>query len=183
MTSSEKQQYKLREILVSVIAVVGSIGIAVGVFYFRHEMRGLGQLGYPGVFIISLLSSATLFVPAPGFIAVFALGAVLNPLLVGIIAGAGAALGESTGYFAGLGGKAVIEDRPIYQRFHRWITRYGPFAILVMAALPNPVFDIGGIIAGVSGMPLWQFILATWMGKSIRFIIIALGGSHFVIGG
>ena len=172
-----KRTYKLKEILISVVAIGGSVGIATSYMFFRHELRQMGDLGYLGVFIINLLSSATLFVPAPGFIAVAALGGVLNPWLVGIAAGAGASLGETTGYLAGIGGKAVLEDRPIYQRLHRWIERYGPFAIFVMAALPNPLFDIGGLIAGMMGMPIWQFVLATFLGKSVRFIVIAIGGS------
>jgi membrane protein YqaA with SNARE-associated domain len=172
-----KRTYKLKEILISVVAIGGSVGIAGSYMFFRHELRQMGDLGYLGVFIINLLSSATLFVPAPGFIAVAALGGVLNPLLVGIAAGAGASLGETTGYLAGIGGKAVLEDRPMYQRLHRWIARYGPFAIFVMAALPNPLFDIGGLIAGMMGMPIWQFVLATFLGKSVRFIAIAIGGS------
>lgn len=177
---TEKRQYKLREILISVVAILGSVGIAYGVFAYRAQIEQLGVLGYPGIFIISLLSSATLFVPAPGFVAVFALGKVLNPLSVGIAAGAGAALGETTGYFVGVGGKAIIEDRPIYKRFHRWITRFGPFAILFMAALPNPLFDMGGLIAGATGMKFWQFLLATFIGKSIRFVFVAYLGDNIL---
>ncbi|MBI3732385.1 MAG: VTT domain-containing protein [Chloroflexi bacterium] len=180
LVTAPSRDAKIRAILISIAAVAGSIGIAVAVFYFRHEVRRLGMLGYPGVFIINLLSSATLFVPAPGFLAVFALGSVLNPLLVGIIAGAGSALGEITGYLAGIGGRAVIEDKPLYNRFHYWISRYGMLAIIVMAAVPNPLFDLGGLIAGVTGMPLWRFVLATWIGKSARFIFLALGGSHLL---
>ena len=173
---AEKQRHKLSEYLMAAVAIIGSIAIAVGVFAFNDQIQQLGALGYPGIFIISLLSSATLFATAPGFVAVFALGKVLNPVLIGITAGAGAALGETTGYFAGVGGKAIIEDKPIYRQFHSWITRYGPLAIGVMAAVPNPLFDIGGIISGATGMPLWQFVLATWIGKSIRFVVLAYSG-------
>ena len=177
---SEKRWHKLRELLIGIGGIVGSIAIAVGVFVYNDQIQQLGLLGYPGIFLISLLSSATIFATAPGFLAVFALGKVLNPLLVGIVAGAGAALGETTGYFAGVGGKAILEDRPIYQYFHRWITRYGPLAIAIMAAVPNPLFDIGGLIAGATGMPLWQFLLATWIGKALRFTLLAYLGETWL---
>lgn len=179
---AEARSHKLRELLLAGVAIAGSLALAVGVFVFNDQIQGLGMLGYPGIFIISLLSSATLFATAPGFVAVFALGKVLNPFLIGIVAGAGAALGETTAYFAGVGGKAIIEDKPIYQRFHRWITRYGPLAIFVMAALPNPLFDAGGLIAGATGMPLWQFVLATWIGKSVRFMLLAWLGESWLGG-
>lgn len=174
--------HKLGHIAAAVVAIGGSIAIAVAVFAFNDQIEQLGALGYPGIFIISLLSSATLFATAPGFVAVFALGKVLNPVAIGVVAGAGAAIGECTGYLAGVGGKAIIEDRPVYARFHRWITRYGPFAIFVMAAVPNPLFDIGGIISGATGMPLWQFVLATWMGKSVRYVLLAYSGG-LLLGG
>lgn len=174
---------KLGELLIAAVAIAGSILIAVGVYFYNDQIRQLGVLGYPGIFLINLLSSATLFAIAPGFVAVIALGGTLNPVLVGLFAGAGAAVGETTGYLAGVGGKAILEDKPIYAAFHRWIERYGPFAILVMAALPNPLFDVGGLIAGATGMPLWQFMLATWIGKSIRFTVLAFFGDALSVGG
>ena len=44
--------------------------------------------------------------------------------------------------------------------FHR------DLSIFVMAAVPNPLFDIGGIISGATGMPLWQDHLFIAMSRS-----------------
>ena len=71
----------------------------------------IGDWGYLGLFFISMVSSASIILPVPYFAFVFAAGAVLNPLLVGVVAGAGAAIGEMTGYVIGIGGKHVIQKK------------------------------------------------------------------------
>lgn len=41
------------------------------------------------------------------------------------------------------------------------------FSILVLASVPNPLFDLAGIICGQFGIPFWEFFLATMIGKAI----------------
>ncbi|XP_008804338.2 vacuole membrane protein KMS1-like isoform X2 [Phoenix dactylifera] len=41
------------------------------------------------------------------------------------------------------------------------------FTILVLASVPNPLFDLAGIICGQFGIPFWKFFLATLTGKAI----------------
>jgi len=108
-------------------------------------------------------------------------GGVLNPLAVGIAAGLGAALGELTGYLAGIGGRAVIERRGFYDRLEGWMRKGGPLVIFLLAAIPNPAFDVGGMMAGALRMPIWHFYLAAWAGKSVRFTLLAMGG-QFLLG-
>jgi membrane protein YqaA with SNARE-associated domain len=115
-----------------------------------------------------------LILPAPSFAIVLVAGAILNPFWVGIIAGLGAATGEMTGYLAGLSGQGVIAQRPAFARIQRWMSRAGPWVIVGLAVVPNPFFDVGGILAGVMRMPLWKFFLACWLGKSARFALLAL---------
>jgi membrane protein DedA with SNARE-associated domain len=81
-----------------------------------------------------------------------------------------------TGYLAGVGGRSVVEQRELYQRFERLMRRYGMLVVFVLAAIPNPAFDVGGMVAGALRMPLWRFLLAGWAGKSIRFTLLALSG-------
>ena len=58
---------------------------------------------------LSILANGTVILPAPGVIFVFAMGAIFNPFWVAVAAGAGAALGELTGYLVGFSGQAVVE--------------------------------------------------------------------------
>ena len=172
---------KKRHWLVSVAAVLAAIGISVGIVLLRDHIRDLGFYGYPGVFLISLIGNATLLLPAPSYAVVFAVGGALNPVAVGIIAGLGAALGELTGYLAGVGGRVVVEERALYHRLEkRMHSRGGVLVIFLLALVPNPAFDIGGIVAGTLRMPVWQFVLAAWAGKSIRFILVAFSGQYLL---
>ena len=132
--------------------------------------------GYLGIALVMFLSSATVILPAPGLAVVFAAGRFLNPVLVGLFAGTGAALGELTGYFMGYGGRQALDGNDNARKIQGWVERYGFFAILVLAAIPNPVFDIVGIAAGGLRYDIRKFLLAALMGNVIKATYIALLG-------
>ncbi|KAI4304062.1 hypothetical protein MLD38_039625 [Melastoma candidum] len=48
------------------------------------------------------------------------------------------------------------------------------FTISALASVPNPLFDLAGIMCGQLGMPFWKFFLATLMGKAIIKIHIQM---------
>ena len=77
------------------------VGITVYVYSIRDHVEEFAELGFFGAFLIMLIANATVILPAPGLAVIFAMGAVLNPLGVGLSAGLGGALGEVTGYLAG----------------------------------------------------------------------------------
>jgi len=158
------------------LALAGAICISLLAIFLFSRVGELRHLGYFGVFIISLLSSATIFVPLPGFAIVFAMGAFLNPVLVGIVAGIGSGIGEITGYLAGFAGHDAVMKSKVFRQHKRGIEKYGPLAIFVLAFVPNPAFDVAGIASGAIKMPLWQFVLATIAGKTLRFILLAYAG-------
>jgi membrane protein YqaA with SNARE-associated domain len=172
---------KTRRLMGRVAAVLVAIGITLGIILARNYIRQFAVYGYPGVFFVSLLGNATIIVPAPSYAVVFAVGGALNPIAVGVAAGLGAALGEITGYLAGIGGRTVVEERDLYRRFESWMRRGGVLAIFLLALIPNPAFDVGGIVAGTIRMPVWAFVLAAWAGKSIRFTLLAFSG-QFLLG-
>ena len=162
---------KLKGVAEIAVAVV----IAVVVLVFSNEIIALSEYGYIGVFIISLLSAATIFIPAPGWIAVIALGGLLNPYLLGIIAGIGSGIGELTGYMIGNGAMNLTRKQLDTQR--KLIKKYGLWIIAVLAFIPNPLFDAAGLVAGALKIPVWKFMLATIAGRIIRFILLAYFGA------
>jgi membrane protein YqaA with SNARE-associated domain len=165
-----------KKYLSHVAAIVFVIVLTAFLVINRDEISKLSALGYPGIFIASLLSSATLILPAPGVLFTAAMGAVFNPFWVAIAAGLGAALGELTGYIAGYGGQAVVENQAFYERVVGWMRRYGDLTILVLAIIPNPAFDVAGIAAGMLRMPAWRFLLWCVIGKIIKMMAFAYGG-------
>jgi membrane protein YqaA with SNARE-associated domain len=162
------------------VALVLAVGITATVLYLADEIQRFQAYGYPGIFAISLLGNATLILPAPSLAVVFAMGRVLHPLLVGLCAGPGEALGEITGYLAGYSGRAVIENRAMYERLEGWMRRYGGLTVFVLSVIPNPLFDLAGIAAGVLRYPPWRFLLFCWMGKTIKTIAFAYAGAYSI---
>ena len=105
--SGKGEQLKKR--LVFFLTLLLIIGITAALFIYRGKVTELGNYGYLGAFLISLVSSATILLPLPGFLVVFPLGAALNPILVGLAAAGGATIGEMTGYLLGFTGRGIVE--------------------------------------------------------------------------
>ncbi len=143
--------------------------------------------GYPGVFVITLVANATVILPTPGFLAVIIAGAVLNPLLVALMGAAGMTLGELSGYLMGRIGRALttVEIQTDPGSGHRWaawsqrlVDRWGMLGIFVLAATPNPLFDIAGIAAGMAKMRVWRFLVATFVGRLMRTLLLAYSSAY-----
>ncbi len=164
--------------LARILALFVVIALSVFVFSIRDQAEQLAIYGYPGIFVLSFLAYATVLLPAPGVALVFTLGSVFNPIGVAIAAGTGAALGELTGYLAGFSGQAVVERVEIYERLTTWMKRNGPLTILVLAAIPNPFFDLAGVAAGSLKMHVVRFLFWCWIGEMIKMAIFAFAGAR-----
>jgi membrane protein DedA with SNARE-associated domain len=159
-----------------------ALGVAVVltliIFLNRGSLNELEPLGYVGVFLVSLIGNATIILPAPVLVFVFAAGATLpNPLVVGLAAGVGSTIGELTGYLAGFGSSAFVEHNKAYVKVKAWVEKYGGWAIGLLAFLPNPLFDFAGFAAGAMAMRLRWFLFATFIGKVLKTTLVAYAGS------
>lgn len=177
MKREEERSDKTRRRLLRLMGLFLAVAITVVIYVYRDRLQDVAGYGYLGIFLISILGNATIVLPVPTFVTAFIGGGVLNPVLVGVVSAAGATLGELTGYLAGFGGQAIVENRAMYERFSGWMERYGLFALFVLAAIPNPFFDVAGIIAGITRIRLPTFLLVTWAGKIVKFILIAYLGA------
>jgi membrane protein DedA with SNARE-associated domain len=178
--AKERKKSSFLTNVLRVLALFAVVAITIFVFSIRNRVQQFAGLGYPGVFLIALLANATVLLPAPGVAVIYALGAIFNPIGVGLAAGTGGALGELSGYLAGFSGQAVIERMEIYNRIQPWVKRYGGWAILVLSAIPNPFFDVAGIAAGIAKMPLRTFLFFTWIGQLIKMTMFALAGYYSI---
>jgi membrane protein DedA with SNARE-associated domain len=171
---------KLLTNVLRILALVGVVAITVYIFSIRERVEQFAAFGYPGVFLIALLANATVLLPAPGVAVIYAMGAIFNPLGVGLAAGTGGAIGEHSGYLAGFSGQAVVERMDTYNRIKPWVDKYGGWAIMVLSAIPNPFFDVAGIAAGIAKMPLRTFLVFTWFGQLIKMTVFALAGHYSI---
>jgi len=138
-----------------------------------------GRWGYVGAFVISMIASATIVLPAPGIAVVIAMSGALNPYALGIVAGLGSAVGELSGYAAGRGGQMLIPEHQRHQveRLQNLTRQYGVLILAVLAALPFPLFDFAGIVAGMLKMRVLSFLAAVTVGKSVKYIFLILVGA------
>jgi membrane protein YqaA with SNARE-associated domain len=160
--------------LLALAAVVAVSAVAV---VYQSKLGDLKGAGYSAIFLISLLGNASVMLPVPAILAVCSGGALLNPPLVGVVGGVGQALGELTGYLAGFSGSALAQKSALYARIRPWVERRGWIVVLLFALVPNPLFDIVGLIAGALHMPFWKFFTVTLLGKTLRSIGVAIACS------
>ena len=166
----------LREKIAPLLMVLMVIAITVVLFLFRDKVAELRGYGYLGAFLISLVANATIILPMPGFLILFALGASLNPVLVGLAGAAGGTIGEMTCYLLGYSGRGVVQNRMFYDKSVQWLQKWGALAVFVFAITPSP-FDVMGMVAGLLRYPFWKFFLSCWSGKTLKYIGIALAGA------
>jgi len=192
-----------RWLLITAAAVV-VVGLIVGTtvpfaigWLDKDDFR---TLGFAGIFLANFLGTATVFVPVPGLTAagqaliVAGPGELgLNPVLVVVAGASGMTLAESTAYLAGALGRGAAEERemPLKGRLGRWLRRaagridwlmahYGFLTLLVLSAVPNPLFEFAGVTAGAVRMNFWRFLLAVAIGKTTRVIILVIVGQAFL---
>ena len=135
--------------------------------------------GYAGAFLISIFGNFTIFFPVPFTITIYAFGATLNPLLLGIVCGLGSTIGEFSAYLVGVGGRKVIEGRfeERLESAKRLIQRYGAMIIFLFALLPLPD-DVILIPLGVLRYDLKKALGAMFLGKVIMLTFVAYAGRY-----
>jgi len=165
-----------------ILEIAFAVAIVALVLYFSSDIAALSKYGYLGAFLIAMLSSATLFFPAPGWAAVIGLSTVFNPVLLGVVTGIGSALGELTGYVAGEGARDLLNSRIKETKdIEELVRKYDVVGIFVLAFIPNPLFDVAGIVAGGLKIPWWRYLLACATGRVFRYVLLALLG-NFTLG-
>ncbi len=172
--SAPIQPGKFRRFAVPILTIFLVIVLSLVLYIFRHEIESLKNYAYLGVFIVSMLSSATVVIPVPGIAVFIPLLVTLNPVLVGVIGAAGSIIGELTGYAAGYSGRDLASRGKNYLRVERWMRKRGGLIVFLFAAVPVLPMDFAGVVAGALRYPLWKFVLIAWIGKTIKYVVIML---------
>ena len=113
--------------------------------------------------------------------------------LEAVLWGIGTALGELPPYFlsraASMSGRKLDEleeldasvsgEGFLSSTLHwakRWLMSHSQYlnfpTILLLASVPNPLFDLAGILCGQFNIPFWKFFLATLIGKAVIKVYI-----------
>jgi membrane protein DedA with SNARE-associated domain len=140
----------------------------------------ISVFGLPGIFVLMLLESACIPIPAEAtmLFAGFAVSQGKLSLAATIVVGvAGNVVGAWLVYYLGLyGGRPLIDGYGKYvllrhehiELTERWFARYGPISVVGCRVLPG-VRSFVSLPAGVARMPIWRFTLYTALG-SLPFV-------------
>ena len=170
----------LRKNILSLLVICLVVAMVVGLFIYSHcypeRIAEFENYGYLGAFVIALITNATIILPFPGIVLLFALGAAFNPIFIGLASGIGGTIGEMSCYLLGYTGRGVVQNRRMYDRAVGWLERWGVLTIFVFAITHLP-FDILGIAAGFLRYTFWKFFIACWLGKTLLYIGMAFAGA------
>ena len=162
-----------RRVQIAVLLLAAAVIVAVSVSPLRGYISAIDAVGYPGVFLLSLLGSVSMALPVPGLLSVCGTSVVLDPFLVGVVAGVGETIGEASGYGLGYGGGSVVERHRAYPKVKRWMEERGALVIFAVSVIPNPVFDVVGVAAGAVRYPLLRFFGIVLLGKVLKGVMVA----------
>ncbi len=180
VTASAQDEAPQRQSIWKVALTIAALAAMSGLFlFFPIDWEKVGNWGYLGVFLVTFVATASFILPIPYLLIVARAGMFLDPMMVTLVAGLAGALGELTGYVIGASGRDLIARGKWYDKANHWMVKYGFWCVAFFAFVPNPVFDAIGFAAGVLRYPLWKFILACFLGKSLKFLLAAQ--SHLVL--
>lgn len=151
--------------------------------YFNVSIEGLASTAYLVIFAVTLASNASILAPVFIYLSLMIAAAkFLDPVLVALVASVAGALGETSGYYAGYLGKRIInvENTPGYEKLVAWMKKYGAWGILLLSLQPILPFDIAGLLAGASKLPLWKFMVPCWVGKFAKYLVVCFLGEAFL---
>jgi uncharacterized membrane protein YdjX (TVP38/TMEM64 family) len=141
-------------------------------------MELVTSYGYLGAFLVCIMGNISIFLPIPFALIVYAFGATLNPLLLGLVSGLGSTIGEMASYFLGWGGRKVIENRygSRLDAVEKLIERYGALSVFLFALLPIPD-DLLLIPLGMMKYDIKKTFFAMLLGKTIMCLFLAYAGA------
>jgi membrane protein YqaA with SNARE-associated domain len=173
---------RLRRVL-AVLMLVFIVACSVAVYLLPLGAAELAPLGYLAVFVSTLVGGMAIMVPGVNVVVLVA-GRSMDPFLVALVGGFGSALGESTGYAGGRASRSLVTERRLDSRWARTVTslvrRNAFLAILGLAFASVVLADVAGLVAGRVGYPYLRFFLATFLGKALRFLLVALLGGRLL---
>jgi membrane protein DedA with SNARE-associated domain len=163
--------------------------------YYKDSLLNTGHLAQYGLFgmlILAFLGGSLLSmlaVPVPYWLLVFTLPSILAPkfqigapILVGLISGLGASMGQLLTFMVGCGSRDLSQklayrvNRNFYDRAMNLAHKHGSLAVFLMSAIINP-FHLPMTFAMASlRYPGWKFFIFSLLGNILKSSFIAFCG-------
>jgi membrane protein YqaA with SNARE-associated domain len=139
----------------------------------------LKPLGAWGVFAIAALDGAALGLPMDPIVATYVYQNQSRFLLYVLMAATGSAMGSIVIYGIGYwGGEELLRKRispERFEKFHGAFQKHPFWSLMLPAMLPPPTpFKLFALAAAVSEMKLRSFLLAIFVGRFVRFLVLSI---------
>lgn len=136
------------------------------------------QYGYLGAFAVSVLGNLTILIPVPSALVVYAFGLVLDPLVLGMVSGIGATIGEFSAYLVGRGGRMALKGNQLerLESIRKIVGKYGAIVVFLFALLPLPD-DLLLVPLGVMGYDWKRILVSMLAGKTVMCLVVAYAGA------
>jgi len=136
--------------------------------------------GIPALFMLAFAESSFFPVPPDVLLIALAISVPKKSLKFAAVCAVGSVVGGIVGYGIGLYGFETI-GQPIVDFYHGqavmekvrlWYDQYGFFGILIAAVTPIP-YKVFTIASGVFSFDFQSFVIASIIGRSARFFVVA----------
>ena len=135
--------------------------------------------GVPGLALNSFIESFFLVPPPDILLISMDLAKPEKSLYYATVCTIASALGGAFGYLIGyVGGRPVFNflfrnKHEQFENVEKLYGKYGSFAVFFSAFTPIP-YKIFTIASGILNMNFWKFMLASFLGRGMRFFIVSL---------
>jgi membrane protein YqaA with SNARE-associated domain len=136
--------------------------------------------GVWALFLIAVIESSVFPVPPDVLLLALCVGAVKKSFWFAAVCAAGSVLGGVIGYGIGSWAYDLIGDpivrayqgEAVMARIKDWYDTYGFWGTLIAAVTPIP-YKVFTIASGMFSFPFGEFLLASVIGRSLRFFLVA----------
>lgn len=184
------------------LALVGiTIGVCILLIIYWEYISNFQIIVFLGLFLTAVLAGSPVPVPTPCMALTFTLGSQFSPVVIGIIASTGAAIGSMLVYFTARTGRHFfpslnISDptNKIYSsrlglflqkiklpRFMNFVNKRGLLGVFLFSIFPNPLLFPMLLTTGINRTSTWKVTIAVWLGHSVLFLTLAFLG-HYGLG-
>lgn len=169
---NENNRINIKKIAYSILFITFIIVASVFLFLKKDDIAYDDTYGYIGVVVLCFICNATVFAPAPSLVVAVTAAQTLNPLGVAVLGAIGTSAGELVGFLSGHVGRNIIIKE---NRITEWVKNKGSLGVFLFAAIPLPLFDVAGIIAGYSNMKCLRFFIVCFCGKLLKMMVYVYG--------
>lgn len=141
--------------------------------------------GYFLAMVLALIGGTSIVFPFPYHIVIFTLAAGgLNPLFLGIFAGTGVFIGDSTSYLVGYTGREIITGKfqRLFGRLYDWTIQKPKWVLPIFLYVYSSVIPIPNdfiiVPLGFARYPYLKVVTPLWLGSITFNTILAFAGFY-----